>query len=69
MQSENTLNETIWDPLHIFQCPADYKFAIVVLNQPILLHHDYVLPLWEKGNYHCCYSCLNKYGIPLLIQD
>lgn len=50
MQSGTTLVETVWDPLKVFEYPDDYKFALLVLNQPIHLQHDQVLPMWEKGN-------------------
>lgn len=51
MQSGKNSDETFWEPIKIFECPPDYKFALVILNRPILLKHDLVLSMWEKGNF------------------
>lgn len=39
---------TIWNPLNLFH-PSNYKYAIVVLNQPIYWKHDLIYHLWEKA--------------------
>lgn len=52
MQSENALNEIIWDPIKIFECPLDYNFALIILNSPILLKHDILLSMWDKGKFY-----------------
>lgn len=52
MQNDNDSKFKVWDPLNIFRCPAECKHAVVVLNRPIVLGYDIVLPLWKKGNVY-----------------
>ncbi|KAJ8681949.1 hypothetical protein QAD02_017741 [Eretmocerus hayati] len=49
MHRRNASSENLWDPQKVFQCPSDYKYAMVILNRPICLHQDQVLPLWRKA--------------------
>ncbi|XP_008544427.1 thiamin pyrophosphokinase 1 [Microplitis demolitor] len=51
MQNETKLNETLWDPTEIFTSSVDYKYAIIILNQPILFKKNIVLPLWKKAQF------------------
>ncbi|XP_014220549.1 thiamin pyrophosphokinase 1 [Trichogramma pretiosum] len=49
MGSKDEISEEIWDVMKIYQYPKNYKYALIILNQKILLPEDYVLPLWEKA--------------------
>ncbi|XP_058790881.1 thiamin pyrophosphokinase 1-like isoform X2 [Phymastichus coffea] len=39
----------MWNPLNIFCCPAQFNHAVIILNNPINLGYDIVLPLWKKA--------------------
>ena len=49
---QNHSSEIFWDPMKIIRPPSDYNYALAVLNRPIILKQDFVLPLWEKGKYY-----------------
>ncbi|XP_012289048.1 thiamin pyrophosphokinase 1 [Orussus abietinus] len=41
--------QSIWEPINIFQCSTNYKFAVVVLNRSIYWKSDVLLDLWKKA--------------------
>ncbi|XP_074094025.1 thiamine pyrophosphokinase 1 isoform X2 [Cotesia typhae] len=49
MENNTKLTETLWDPESIFSSSSDSKYAIIILNQPILLAKKIVFPLWKKA--------------------
>lgn len=38
-----------WKPANILEISDTFKYAIVILNTPILLNENYLKQLWEKG--------------------
>ncbi|XP_011497358.1 PREDICTED: thiamin pyrophosphokinase 1 [Ceratosolen solmsi marchali] len=49
MQNLNLDSQTVWNPINVFKIEDTFKYAIVILNRPILLCNDQVLSLWEKA--------------------
>lgn len=56
MQHGVDLSKTVWDPLKIFYCPAQYEYAVVILNRPLKWKHDSLLRLWENGTIFTAYE-------------
>jgi hypothetical protein len=48
-------DETSWYPAKLLDDidNPNFKFALLVLNQPILSSPDIVLSLWNRGMYIC----------------
>ncbi|KAL2716942.1 thiamine pyrophosphokinase 1 [Vespula squamosa] len=74
MQHASEIEKNVWDPLNIFHITDDYKYAVIVLNCPICLKHNLMLPLWEKaqvtitvdGGTNRWLNYLKEQGIDLL---
>lgn len=49
MQTEISSTKVTWDPMEVFKRPADYKYAVVILNRPILWKHESVRHIWEEA--------------------
>ncbi|XP_076220934.1 thiamine pyrophosphokinase 1 isoform X2 [Nomia melanderi] len=49
MQDNTNLNVTKWDPLKIFECSSQYKYAVIILNRPLHLNYDILLRIWENA--------------------
>ncbi|XP_076682552.1 thiamine pyrophosphokinase 1 isoform X1 [Andrena cerasifolii] len=74
MQHGVDSTKTVWDPLKIFHCPAQYEYAVVILNRPLKWKHDILFRLWENaqinvtvdGGTHKWLHYLKDRGIDLL---
>ncbi|KAK0172890.1 hypothetical protein PV328_006156 [Microctonus aethiopoides] len=54
MQNGANNDKTTWDPMEIFFGSSNHKYAVVVLNQPILLAKSLVLPIWRRAKVKIC---------------
>ncbi|OAD51950.1 Thiamin pyrophosphokinase 1 [Eufriesea mexicana] len=74
MQCDPSLNKTVWDPLQIFNCCIQYKYAVVILNSPLDWKNNSLLQIWKKaevkvtvdGGTFRWIQYLKKQGIDLL---
>ncbi|XP_025152553.1 thiamin pyrophosphokinase 1 isoform X2 [Harpegnathos saltator] len=60
---------TVWNPFNIFH-PEHCDYAVLVLNQPILLKPQQMLPIWEKdGGIHRWLEYLKEIEIDVLNNE
>ncbi|XP_078046411.1 thiamine pyrophosphokinase 1 [Augochlora pura] len=49
MQSNANLSISNWNPLQLFQSCLQHKYAIVILNRPLLWNSNILLQIWENA--------------------
>lgn len=64
MQNDTNDDKTTWDPMEIFFGSSNHEYAVVVLNQPILLAKSLVLPMWRRGKFY--YSILHTNNVIII---
>lgn len=40
----------LWEPSRLFDKSTNEKYAVIILNQPILISPNIMLPIWQKGS-------------------
>ncbi|XP_076636909.1 uncharacterized protein LOC143349491 isoform X5 [Colletes latitarsis] len=74
MQSDTDSNKTVWDPINVLNPPTHYKYAVIILNRPLLWKRDILFNIWEKAQINATVNggtlrwihYLEKQGIDLL---
>ncbi|KAK0167910.1 hypothetical protein PV327_001764 [Microctonus hyperodae] len=54
MQDDTNADKITWDPMEIFFGSSNHEYAVVILNQPILLAKSLMLPMWKKAKIKIC---------------
>ncbi|XP_043261978.1 thiamin pyrophosphokinase 1-like [Colletes gigas] len=74
MEPDADPNETVWDPIKIFNPSTHYEYAVVILNRPLSWNRDILLNIWENAQVRVTVDggtlrwihYLQKHGIDLL---
>lgn len=49
MENGVKCNKKLWEPLKFFEKSTNDKYAVIILNQPILFSPKIILPIWKEG--------------------